>query len=244
MSDNNKLKKRNTKNKHSLEDTICPIDLTHETENRDNSKTNNTRPIPQIDKFPQNNQDEDEKQFSDKLTKFIQPLRYFAMSLTRNENDAEDLVQEALFKALKHQRQFKKGTNLKAWLLTILRNSYINLYRKRKREHLDMDFMKIIKLVPDEKSAEQFSFPLENLLTFEDISEQLSDKVKNALQELSEDYRQIFLLSVVEKFSYREISHLLEIPIGTVMSRLFRARKQMQEKLKEYAFEQGFIAAI
>ena len=180
--------------------------------------------------------------FRDELLKQIDQMYHFAFSLTHNQVDAEDLVQEALLKALKNYKQFSKGTNIKAWLFTIIRNSYINWYRKQQRGPTEVDFNEVAPLVP---ATEDFTIHhelgVESLKKIDQLEDNLEDKVKNALNDLPEQFKQIFLLAVIENLSYKEIAEILDIPVGTVMSRLFRARKQMYLKLKNYADELGIL---
>ncbi len=185
---------------------------------------------------------ESKELFREELLKQIDVMYNFSFSLTHNKNNAEDLVQEALLKALKNYKQFRKGTNLKAWLFTIIRNSYINWYRKQQRGPTEVDFNDVAPLVPaKEDFSEHHNLTVESLKKIDELEDNLEDKVKNALEDLPEQFKQILLLAIIENLSYKEIAEILDIPVGTVMSRLFRARKQMYEKLKNYADELGII---
>ena len=185
---------------------------------------------------------ESKEQFREELLKQIDIMYHFAFSLTHNQFNAEDLVQEALLKALKNYKQFSKGTNLKAWLFTIIRNSYINWYRKQQRGPTQVDFNEVAPLVPaNEDFSVHYNLTLESFKKIDLLEDNLEEKVKNALDELPEQFKQILLLAIIENLSYKEIAEILDIPVGTVMSRLFRARKQMYQKLKNYADELGII---
>ncbi|MBI1870121.1 MAG: sigma-70 family RNA polymerase sigma factor [Chlamydiae bacterium] len=164
-------------------------------------------------------------------------LYHTALRMTRNVEDAQDLVQETILKAFRHYSQFEKGTNFKAWIFRILTNSFINQYRKKSKEPPITDFTSIEPIYEEiTKSTTQFS-----LGEIESLREKLSDEVKLALDKLPDEYRMVFLLSVIEDFSYQEISEILSCPVGTVMSRLFRARKILREELFNFAKKNGVI---
>ncbi len=193
---------------------------------------------------PSSDSSDAQTRFREELLRYLDVMYHFAFSLTHKQNDAEDLVQEALVKALKNYRQFEQGTNLRAWLLTIIRNSYINQYRKQQRGPTEVDFSEVEPLVSNDEAVGQVEsdeLSLDDLKQLETFEDQLEDRVKKALDELPDEFRQIFLLAVIKNLSYKEISELLNIPVGTVMSRLFRARKQMYKKLKNYAKELGIV---
>ncbi len=188
------------------------------------------------------NMPEDEHLFRKELLKIIDPLFYFAYSLTHKHADAEDLVQESVMRALKNYQQFTKGSNLKAWVFTIIRNSYINSYRKHKREPKIVDFEDATLYIPADDSDDFFNdLDSENIEQMSAFEDQLDDSVKQALDELQPQFKQIFLLAVVDNLTYNEIAEIIDIPVGTVMSRLFRARKMMYNRLKYYADELGIL---
>jgi RNA polymerase sigma-70 factor (ECF subfamily) len=139
-----------------------------------------------------------------------------------------------MLKAYRAYHQFKPGTNFRAWIFRILVNTYINKYRRKKLEPVSMDFTEMEPL---------FGGPLRSGV-IENLTEQLSDEVKTALESMLEEYRLVFLLNVIEEFSYNEIADILGIPAGTVMSRLYRARVHMRERLTEYAQAEGFIPEL
>ncbi len=172
---------------------------------------------------------------------YVDQLYSAAMRMARNPADAEDLVQEAYTKAYSAFHQYKPGTNLKAWLYRILTNTYINLYRKRQREPLQShsDTIEDWQLA---KAAEHTSTGLRSA-EVEALDHLPDSDVKKALQSIPEDFRLAVYFSDVEGFAYKEISEIMNTPIGTVMSRLHRGRKLLREELSEYAHDRGLSAA-
>ncbi len=172
---------------------------------------------------------------------YVDQLYSAAMRMARNPADAEDLVQEAYTKAFSAFHQYKPGTNLKAWLYRILTNTYINLYRKRQREPLQSNS----DTIEDWQLARAGQHTSTGLRSAEvEALDHLPDSdVKRALQSIPEEFRLAVYFADVEGFAYKEISDIMNTPIGTVMSRLHRGRKMLRDMLADYAAERGFKGA-
>jgi RNA polymerase sigma-70 factor (ECF subfamily) len=178
--------------------------------------------------------DDKRQSFEREALVHLDALYRVARRLTGNEADADDLVQETMLKAYRSWDQYQQGTNAKAWLVTILRNAFINEYRRRSRrpETVDVDTLEPYAVFPEVQDEDpQGSF-------FDRI---VDDEVLKAIDELPEAFREAVVLSDVEGMSYQEIARILQVPVGTVKSRLFRGRQALQAKLYRYAVEQGYI---
>lgn len=174
--------------------------------------------------------------FEEELLPHINALKTFAFHLCYNDEDANDLVQETYMKAYRFIDKYQSGTNAKAWLFKILKNAYINEYRRKSSRPRQVDFEESISFHAGDGAAVGQFFDLRTVI-FDNI---MGDEISHALDNLPEDFRSVILLCDVEQFSYEEISNILEIPIGTVRSRLFRARNMLKEKLKAYALTMGY----
>ncbi|MGB3734999.1 MAG: sigma-70 family RNA polymerase sigma factor [Ilumatobacter sp.] len=185
----------------------------------------------------------DQADFADEAMQYAPQLYSAAMRMTRNRADAEDLVQEAFLKGFRSFHTFNEGTNLRAWLFRILTNTYINKYRKKQRSFDESDLGDIEDLYLYKRMG-TFEDPSIGRSAEESLMEMLpDDEVKQALENLPENFRMPVILADVQGFAYKEIAEILEIPIGTVMSRLHRGRKQMQKALHDYAIDRGLRRA-
>jgi len=183
----------------------------------------------------------DQANFEQDAMQYARQLYSAAMRMTRNPSDAEDLVQETFLKAYRAYHTFEEGTNLKAWLYRILTNTYINKYRKDSRRPSEVDLgsvedLYLYRSIGSEESAEAARTTEDRVL-----DGLVESDIKKAVEDLPENFRLPVLLADLEGFSYKEISDILDIPIGTVMSRLHRGRKAMQKSLWEYAVKRGLV---
>ena len=183
----------------------------------------------------------DQATFAEDALPLMDGLYSAAMRMTRNAADAEDLVQETYLKAFNAYERFEEGTNLKAWMYRILTNSYINAYRKKQRRPDESDIDDIEDLYLYRRLGGAESAVLSRSAEDELLEMFGEDEVKLALEDLPEHYRMPILLADVEGFAYKEIAEILDVPIGTVMSRLHRGRKQLQKRLYSFAEEHRLL---
>jgi RNA polymerase sigma-70 factor (ECF subfamily) len=181
---------------------------------------------------------EERRQFEAIAFEHLDALYRTALRLTRNPQDAEDLVQDAFLKAFEHFHQFQQGTNFKAWIFRILTNTFINNYHKKMRSPSPVDFEKVAFSIENDPEVEE----VQELVRRKDrLNDLFADEVVTAIESVPEEYRLAVLLCDVEEFSYREIAEILQVPIGTVMSRISRGRKILQKFLMEYARKSGYL---
>lgn len=186
----------------------------------------------------QNYSDEEKYRIFDReFMPHINSMYNFGFRLTMDEDEANDLVQDTYLKAFRFINSFETGTNAKAWLFRILKNSFINDYRKKTKEPNKVDYQEIEQYYDSEEAAgtEQTTD-----LRSETVQELLGDEIAKALNSLPVDFRTVIILCDVEGFTYEEMAKILDIPIGTVRSRLHRARMLLKDKLKTYAASMGY----
>lgn len=175
--------------------------------------------------------------FEEEFLPHADALKTFAYHLTYNETDADDLVQETYLKSYRFIDKYHVGTNAKAWLFKILKNEFINRYRKKVKRPKAVDFEEIIHY-HNEEGDNPYSSYVD--LRVELYQAMMGDEVTIAINSLAVDFRTVILLCDIEGFTYEEISKIIDIPIGTVRSRLFRARNMLKERLAKYAEEHGY----
>jgi RNA polymerase sigma-70 factor (ECF subfamily) len=182
--------------------------------------------------------DEVQKQedFQEEIIPHLDAMYNFALRLTSDPNDAEDLVQDTIVKAFRFFSSYEKGTNAKAWLFRILKNSYINNYRKKSKQPSQVDYDEVSSFYETIRADRTDTSDLEDRM----FRELIDDDISNALEELPEDFRTVVLLCDVEGFTYEEIANMLDVPIGTIRSRLHRGRNLLKAELLEYAGKRGY----
>jgi RNA polymerase sigma-70 factor (ECF subfamily) len=181
---------------------------------------------------------EKEKQdlFNNEFMPHISSMYNFGYRLTLDADDAKDLVQDTYLKAYRFVESFQRGTNAKAWLFRILKNSFINDYRKKSKEPSKVDYQEVEAYYNSEDVDRQITPDLR----VDSLKDMIGDEISNALNSLDVDFRTVIILCDLEGFKYEEMAKILDIPIGTVRSRLHRARNLLKEKLSEYAKSMGY----
>lgn len=169
----------------------------------------------------------------------INSMYNFAYRLTLDQDDAKDLLQDTYLKAYRFIDSFQQGTNAKAWLFRILKNSFINDYRKKSKEPSKVDYQEVESYYNSEEVDRQITPDLR----VEALRDMIGDEISNALNSLDVDFRTVIILCDLEGFKYDEMAKILDIPIGTVRSRLHRARNLLKEKLSTYAKQMGYKTA-
>jgi len=174
--------------------------------------------------------------FDGEFLPHIDSMYNFAFRLTFDEDDAKDLVQETYLKAFRFINSFQQGTNAKAWLFRILKNSFINDFRKKSKEPAKVDYQEVETFY----NSEDVNRPITTDLRVETLQHMIGDEITTALNCLAVDFRTVIILCDLEGFTYEEMAKLLDIPIGTVRSRLHRARNLLKDKLNAYASTMGY----
>ena len=179
---------------------------------------------------------EKETIFDQEFLPHIDSMYNFAYRLTFDEDDAKDLVQDTYLKAYRFIESFERGTNAKAWLFRILKNSFINDFRKKSKEPAKVDYNEVETFY----NSDNVDKPITTDLRIETVQDMIGDEISNALNSLDIDFRTVIILCDLEGFKYDEMAKILDIPIGTVRSRLHRARNLLKEKLSDYAKKMGY----
>lgn len=174
--------------------------------------------------------------FDSEFMPHINSMYNFGFRLTLDRDDAKDLVQDTYLKAYRFIESFQRGTNAKAWLFRILKNSFINDYRKKTKEPSKVDYQEVETYYNSEDVNRQITPDLR----VESLKDMIGDEISNALNSLDVDFRTVIILCDLEGFKYEEMAKILDIPIGTVRSRLHRARNLLKGKLSEYAKSMGY----
>lgn len=181
-------------------------------------------------------QEEKNAIFDGEFMPHIDSMYNFGYRLTFDEDDAKDLVQDTYLKAYRFINSFEQGTNAKAWLFRILKNSFINEYRKKSKQPTKVDYQEVETYY----NSDDVHYQSTSDLRAESVKDMLGDEISNALNSLAVDFRTVIILCDLEGFTYEEMAKILDIPIGTVRSRLHRARNLLKEKLQGYAQNMGY----
>jgi RNA polymerase sigma factor (sigma-70 family) len=191
-----------------------------------------------MEEGPRQSYSEAEKQeiFEKEFLPHINAMYNFGYRLTLDRDDAKDLVQDTYFKSYRFIESFQRGTNAKAWLFRILKNSFINDYRKKTKEPSKVDYQEVEQYYNSDDVNRQITPDLR----VDSLKDMIGDEISNALNALDVDFRTVIILCDLEGFKYEEMAKILDIPIGTVRSRLHRARQLLKEKLSEYAKSMGY----
>ncbi len=174
--------------------------------------------------------------FDGEFMPHIDSMYNFAYRLTYDEDDAKDLVQDTFLKSYRFINSFQKGTNAKAWLFRILKNSFINDFRKKSKQPSKVDYQEVENFYNSDKTNTEITTDLR----VDTVKNMMGDEISNALNALAVDFRTVIILCDLEGFTYEEMAKILDIPIGTVRSRLHRARALLKEKLQSYAKSMGY----
>ncbi|MGD0337379.1 MAG: sigma-70 family RNA polymerase sigma factor [Bacteroidota bacterium] len=178
-----------------------------------------------------------DEEFQREAVPHMDALYNYALRMTGDPNDADDLLQDTYLKAYRFWDKYEKGTNIRAWLFRIMKNSYINLYRKATKEPDTVDYEEVQNFY--QTIRDRSTDP--NDLQEKFFGNLLEDDVARALESLPDDFRTVIILCDIEGFTYEEIAEFVECPVGTVRSRIHRGRRLLRDKLYEYAREKGYI---
>ena len=185
---------------------------------------------------------EKRKEFQEMAFSHMDSLYNTALRMTKNEVDAEDLMQDVYVRAYRFFDKFQRGTNFKAWIFKILTNTFINQYRKKINQPYLVEFEKVKYSYNEDDRGEDLLNRVIEKFDSSNYDMLFDDEIKRALEQLSGDFRMVVILADIESFSYKEIAKIIGCPMGTVMSRLSRGRRQLQIYLREYAIRGGFIS--
>ncbi|MEQ9299977.1 MAG: sigma-70 family RNA polymerase sigma factor [Cyclobacteriaceae bacterium] len=174
--------------------------------------------------------------FDQEFMPHINSMYNFAYRLTFDEDDSKDLVQDTYLKAYRFIDSFERGTNAKAWLFRILKNSFINDFRKKSKQPAKVDYQEVESYY----NSDDVDVPITTDLRVDSLKDMIGDEITIALNSLAVDFRTVIILCDLEGFTYEEMAKILDIPIGTVRSRLHRARNLLKEKLQTYAQSMGY----
>lgn len=177
-----------------------------------------------------------DKIFNEEFMPHIRAMYNFAHRLTYDEDDAKDLVQDTFMKSYRFINSFHQGTNAKAWLFRIMKNSFINDFRKKSKQPTKVDYQEVEGYYNSEGTQKSITTDLR----IDTVKNLIGDEITNALAALDVDFRTVIILCDLEGFTYEEMAKILDIPIGTVRSRLHRARNLLKEKLQTYAQSMGY----
>ena len=191
-----------------------------------------------IEETPRQNYSDKQREeiFHGEFMPHINSMYNFAYRLTMDGDDAKDLLQDTYLKAYRFIDSFQQGTNAKAWLFRILKNSFINDYRKKSKEPSKVDYQEVESYYNSEEVDRQITPDLR----VEALQDMIGDEISDALNSLDVDFKTVIILADLEEFKYDEMAKILDIPIGTVRSRLHRARNLLKERLSEYAKKMGY----
>jgi RNA polymerase sigma-70 factor (ECF subfamily) len=174
--------------------------------------------------------------FNKEFVPYLDSAYNFAYKLTLDEDDAKDLVQDTYTKAFRFINSFERGTNAKAWLFKILKNSFINEFRRQQKLPATVDYQDVEQVYNSDEVDEDYTVDLRS----ESVQDMIGDEVTNAINSLPVDFRTVIILCDLEDFTYEEMAKILDIPIGTVRSRLHRARSILKIELQAYAKKMGY----